>query len=271
MENTEHLTFQNRGCEIHYWFRKGSENKWVIFFHGAGLDHEMFEAQFGLFDSTYNIIAWDARGHGLSRLEPEKKFEFGDMIDDCRKLTDIYSVGRAILIGQSMGGNLAQEIAYKFPELVEKMVLIDCAKNTGKLTAIEKISLKSAKYIFALYPWKTLVRQSAEASSNKENVRKYISKCFNKLNKQTFVEVMLNMSGSCLHEDANYRFHQPVLLLCGADDKLGNIRKSAEPWAKEDGNCTLHVIEHASHNSNQDNPEQVNKFIADFLQIYIPE
>jgi len=52
-----------------------------------------------------------------------------------------------------MGGNLAQEIAYQSPELVEKMVLIDCTKNIGKLTAIEKISLRSARFLFACYPW----------------------------------------------------------------------------------------------------------------------
>lgn len=268
MENMEHLTFKNLGCEIHYWYRRGSENKWVFFFHGAGLDHNMFEAQFGLFDSTYHIIAWDARGHGLSKLEPGKKFVFCDMIKDCRKLFEMYSINQATLIGQSMGGNLAQEIAYQYPNLIDRMVLIDCTKNTGKLTSTEKLALKSARFLFALYPWKTLIRQSAEASANTESVRKYIFGCFNKLNKKTFVEVMLNMSGSCLHEDAAYRFRQPVLLLCGVDDRLGNIRKVASPWAEEDNNCTLHMVEHASHNSNQDNPVQVNQWIADFLKLH---
>jgi len=265
LENMEHLTFQNLDCEIHYCYRKGSGNKWVIFFHGAGMDHAMFEAQFGLFDPTCHILAWDARGHGLSKLEPGKSFLFRDMISDCIKLFEINSIDRAILIGQSMGGNLAQEIAYQYPALVDKMVLIDCTKNTGKLSAAEKLSLKSAKFLFALYPWKTLIRQSAEASADTEGVRKYIYGCFDKLNKKTFVAVMLNMTGSCLHEDAAYRFHQPVLLLCGVDDRLGNIRKVAELWAKEDRNCTLHMIEHASHNSNQDNPAQVNQLIAGFL------
>lgn len=267
MEKMEHLTIQNLGCEIHYWYRKGSENKWVLFFHGAGVDHVMFEAQFGLFDSTYNIIAWDARGHGLSRLEAGKKFQFSDMISDCRKLFQLYSIDQAILIGQSMGGNLVQEITYQFPQLVEKMVLIDCTKNTGKLTFTEKIALRSAGFLFAFYPWKTLIRRSAEASANTNSVRSYISDCFKRLNKQTFVEVMLDMAGSCLHEDTAYRFSQPVLLLCGVDDRLGNIKKVIEQWVKCDHNCTLHMIEHASHNSNQDNPIQVNKLIADFLKL----
>jgi pimeloyl-ACP methyl ester carboxylesterase len=265
MENMQHLFFQNLGCEIHYWYRKGSENKWILFFHGAGLDHAMFESQLGLFDSTYHIIAWDARGHGLSKLEPGKRFRFADMIDDCKKLYERYPIDRAILIGQSMGGNLAQEIAYYSPELVEKLVLIDCTKNTGKLTRIEKMTLKSSRFLFACCPWKMLISQSAKTSANTDSVRDYISGCFNKLDKQTFVDIMIDMIGSCLHEDAGYRFRQPVLLLCGADDKLGNIRKIAEPWAKEDSNITFHMVEHAGHNSNQDQPELVNRRIHDFI------
>lgn len=267
MEAMEHLTFQNLGCTVHYWYRKGSENKWVFFFHGAGVDHAMFEAQYGLFDETYHILAWDARGHGLSNLEPGKRFVFTDMISDCQKLFERYSVDRATLIGQSMGGNLAQEIAYQSPQLVDRMVLIDCAKNTGTLTGSEKLALKSARFLFALYPWKTLIRQSAEACANTASVQKYIYDCFCKLDKQTFVTVILNMAGSCLHEDASYRFRQPVLLLCGADDRLGNIRKVAGPWAEEDDNCTLHIVEHASHNSNQDSPEHVNQWISEFLKL----
>lgn len=267
MVHMEHLHFENLGCTIHYWYQKGTENKWVFFFHGAGLDHAMFEEQFKLFNSTYHIIAWDARGHGMSQLNPQQKFLFCDMVSDCLKLFQLYSIDHATLIGQSMGGNLAQELAYQSPALVDHMVLIDCAKNTGKLTITEKASLKAARFLFACYPWKTLIRQSANASANTTSVRRYIESCFNKLNKQTFVEVILNMAGNCLHEDTAYRFQQPVLLLCGVDDKLGNIKKVAAPWAQADPNCTLHLIEHASHNSNQDNPAQVNQLISGFLKL----
>jgi pimeloyl-ACP methyl ester carboxylesterase len=262
--NMQHLVFQNLNCEIHYWYRKGSENKWVMFFHGSGVDHEMFEHQFDVFDNTYNLIVWDARGHGMSKLELGKKFQFKNMISDCKKLYEIYSIDKAILIGQSMGGNVAQHLAYYCPELVDKLVLIDCGKNTGKLTVIEKCSLKCSKFIFNCYPWKTLIRQSANACGNKDSVKKYVMDCFNKIDKGTFVEIMMELIG-CMHEDAEFKFKQPVLLICGSDDKLGNIKKVAEPWARGDSNCTLYMIDNAGHNSNQDNPEMVNELIYSFL------
>ena len=263
-DNMQHLVFQNLNSEIHYWYRKGSENKWVLFFHGMGVDHEMFEYQFEAFDSTYNLIAWDARGHGMSKLEQGRKFQFKDMISDCKKLYEIYNIDKAILIGQSMGGNLAQEMAYYCSELVDKLVLIDCSKNTGKLTIIERCSLKCSKFIFNCYPWKTFIRQSANACGNKDSVKKYVKDCFERIEKGTFIGIMMDLTG-CLHEDTEFMFRQPVLLLCGTDDKLGNIKKIAEPWARGDSNCMLHMIDNAGHNSNQDNPEMVNELICNFL------
>ncbi len=264
MISMQQLVFQNLNCEINYWYRKGSENRWILFFHGAGCDHKMFEPQFEIFDDTYNIIAWDARGHGESKLKPGIKFSFGDMISDCKKLYEIYNIDKAILIGQSMGGNLSQELAYYYPELVDKLVLIDCSRNTGKLTSIENFSLKCSRFIFNCYPEKILLTQSANASANKDSVRNYIKACFDSIGKDMFIDIMMELTG-CLHEDTEFRFKQPVLLLCGCDDKLGNIKKVAGPWAKDDSNCRLHIINNAGHNSNQDNPEMVNGLICDFL------
>lgn len=264
-EKFRRLTFHHLGCDIHYWHRAGTEDQWILFFHGAGVDHTMFEPQFEAIDRTYNLIAWDARGHGLSKLKQGKNFDFKEMIQDCEKLYELHNIKKAALIGQSLGGNLAQEIAYYHPELVDQLVLIDCAKNTGKLTAFEKCCLKSARFLFHCYPWKTLIRQSADACSNKDSIRKYIGDCFSRLDKNTFINIMMSLAGSCLHEDAAYQFQQPVLLLCGSDDKLGNIRKVAGPWAESDPNITLHMIENASHNSNQDQPEIVNELIVNFL------
>ena len=84
------------------------------------------------------------------------------------------------------------------------------------------------------------------------------------MDKATFIDIMGAVTG-CLHEDAAFRFPQPVLLLCGADDNSGNIRASMTAWAQADENRTLFMIEDAGHNANQDQPEAVNQHILDFL------
>ncbi len=57
----QHQTFQNEGCDIHYWHRPGNGPDYVVFLHGAGCDHRMFEPQLPIFDDSFNLLLWDAR------------------------------------------------------------------------------------------------------------------------------------------------------------------------------------------------------------------
>ncbi|MDR2684152.1 MAG: alpha/beta hydrolase, partial [Prevotellaceae bacterium] len=249
-QNFQQLSFNNLNCEINYWFRAGNSKKFVIFLHGAGCDHIMFEQQVDMFDSFYNLIAWDARGHGLSKLADNQKFEYADMLSDVLKIFEIHAIEKAVLIGQSMGGNVAQDVAYYYPEKVEKLVLIDCTNNTQGLSRFEKWILKHAHTIFRFYPWKMYINQGTKVCGKTEYTRNYVRTCLRCFEKQQFVEIMLAVLNA-LHEDKNYRFRVPVLLLCGEGDISGNIKKIVKSWAVVDKNITLKMIRNANHNANQ--------------------
>ncbi|MBN7772758.1 alpha/beta hydrolase [Clostridium aminobutyricum] len=253
-------------CELHYWYHKGNRNSYVFLLHGAGCDHRMFDHQLPLFDGNHHIIVWDARGHGRSTLKMGKPFLFDEMLSDLLKLYEVHGIEQAILIGQSMGGNLAQELAHRHPEKVEKLVLIDCTRNTGCLTWTEHMILKFTRLIFGLYPWKTLIRLSADACGTAMSTREYVRECFGRMEKRTFVDVMMSLM-TCLHEDPSFRFSVPVLLLCGSEDKSGNIRKIVQSWAESEPHCDMYFIDGAGHNANQDRPDLVNKYIKKFIEI----
>lgn len=235
------LTFYNLDCGVHYWYIQGQENKWVIFFHGAGLDHNMFKAQLKVVPASYNVILLDVRGHGASKLKNGRKFVMEDVISDVKKLYEVNNIDKAILIGQSMGGNLAQEIVYRYPNMVYGLILIDCSQNTAKLKTIEKLSLKTSGILFKLYPWKLLIKASSLASGNEASTKDYIVECFKNISKGQFIDIMTELI-KCLHEDCKFKMSVPVLLICGEDDRLGNIKKIMRKWEREDSNCTLKII-----------------------------
>ena len=254
-------TLRRPDCNIKYWLSQGDERS-LVFLHGAGADHDMFAQQFPAF-SEETVIAWDARGHGESKLYRE--FRFTDMLDDLAALLNELKISRSTLIGQSMGGNLAQAFCKKYPARVEKMVLIDCTQNTQKLSAAEKFVLNFTKPLLKLYPFKLLVEQSAKQCGLTEQTRDYIRGVFYKSDKDKMVEITLAVL-KCLEEDNDYLLPVPALLLCGRQDVSGNIRKSMPKWAGSDPNCTLIWVENAGHCSNLDAPEFVNAEIKRFLK-----
>ena len=79
--------------------------------HGAGIDHRVWAPQVAAFSVGYRVLTMDLRGHGLSR--PAGDFAFARLVDDSFALLDAVGAERVILIGLSMGGNVAQEMVFR--------------------------------------------------------------------------------------------------------------------------------------------------------------
>lgn len=251
------------GCNIHYWISNQGKDSWLIWLHGAGADHKMFNEQIPVVDKAFNLLLWDARGHGLSRPMGDK-FSIKLLMEDLIEIMKIEGIEKATFVGQSMGGNTAQEMAFYHPHKVEKLVLIDCTCNTMKLTAMERFYLYLTPLITRMYPWSNLVHASVKASALQPHVQDYLQQTFNLIGKKDFVKIFL-ATAACLHYEEGYTINKPILLVYGEYDQTGNIKKIAPSWASSEPNCRLVEIANASHCANQDNPSQFNTSLWEFL------
>ncbi|GGD63128.1 alpha/beta fold hydrolase [Paenibacillus nasutitermitis] len=257
-------TIQKDGCDIHYWLTPDHAGPWIIFLHGAGADHRMFDDQLAFLDIKYGVLLWDARGHGRSR-PMGVDFSIKLLVEDMLTIMNTEGIAKATFVGQSMGGNTAQEIIFHYPERVDNLVLIDCTCNTMKLRTTEKWAIKLTPLFLSMYPWNLLVKQSALGSSTKPHVQSYLRDCFMSVGKQDFHKMFIETT-ACLHEDENYRINKPLLLICGEHDNTGNIKKIVMNWASREPKCEFHWIADAGHCANQDNPEALNKLLLSFLE-----
>lgn len=98
----------------------------IVFVHGAGLDHSGWGLQSRYFGyHGFNVLAVDLPGHGRS--EGPALAGIGDMADWVKKLLDEKKIGRAALVGHSMGSLIALEFAARYPDVAEKIALIGTA------------------------------------------------------------------------------------------------------------------------------------------------
>lgn len=256
------------GCKIHYWTDKdrGNTKPWLIFIHGAGLDHRMFNDQLPVLEGMFNLLLLDARGHGLSR-PTEKEFCVGLFIDDLTVIMNQEAIHKATFIGLSLGGNIVQEMAFLHPDKVESLVLIGCTCNTMRLSSLEGFLLKISLRVMSCYPWGLLLKQCATASSASPQARNYVKEALNALGKKDFIHVF-SQTLACLHNEDGYRINKDILLLCGEHDLTGNIKQVASKWADLEPHCKLYFIKNAAHCANLDNPEEVNRLLLDFLSTH---
>jgi pimeloyl-ACP methyl ester carboxylesterase len=94
---------------------------WMI--HGIGDSSQAWNAVLPLLADRYTVVAPDLLGHGESD-KPRADYSVGGFANGMRDLMVVLGVERATIIGHSLGGGVAQQFAYQYPERVERLVLV---------------------------------------------------------------------------------------------------------------------------------------------------
>jgi pimeloyl-ACP methyl ester carboxylesterase len=94
----------------------------LVMIMGLGANRSGCTSQIPFFRKNFKIVTYDNRGVGKSD-KPEGPYSIRIMADDAVKLMDHLEIEKAHIMGVSMGGMIAQELAINYPERVLKLVL----------------------------------------------------------------------------------------------------------------------------------------------------
>jgi pimeloyl-ACP methyl ester carboxylesterase len=107
-----------------YYEEAGVGEPPILLVHGWTCDHTYFAPQFGHFSTNHRVVAVDLRGHGQSD-KPEQDYAPSIFADDLAWLSGELGLGKPVVIGHSLGGVIAMELAVRHPELPAAVVLLD--------------------------------------------------------------------------------------------------------------------------------------------------
>jgi 3-oxoadipate enol-lactonase len=98
----------------------------LLFVHGLGYDRRGWGPLPALLAEDFHVLLFDNRGVGESDV-PEGPYAVSQMAADAVAVLDAAGVERAHVLGVSLGGYIAQEIALTYPERVRRLVLASTA------------------------------------------------------------------------------------------------------------------------------------------------
>lgn len=235
----------------------------LFFLHGLTADHSMFDDQIAAFEAEYNLLTWDTPAHGASR--PFETFDFGDTSNYMKLILDKRSVSRVVLIGQSLGGYLAQSFVKRYPGRVKGFVSIDSTPyGSDYYSKFDIWILKQVEWMARLYPLQWMKKAMAKQVSATQKSYDSMMQMLSPYGKQELCHLMGLGYAGFLDDNCELKIPCPVLLILGEKDKTGKVRLYNKEWAKKTG-YPLKIISGAAHNVNVDKPEEVNACIHDFL------
>lgn len=252
---------------IHYWLTPGNQKlPCLVFLPGLTADHHLFDKQIPAF-SEYRCLVWDAPGHGASR-PFALTFSLDDMARYLHGILEAEGILKPVLIGQSLGGYLAQSYVNLYPDNVSGFVSIDSASLSRKyFSGWELALLKDTRWMYEMIPWKLLLKWGIAGTSRTPYGRELMEKTWNAYTRAEFLDLTVHgyrILAEAVQARPEYRIPCPALLLCGQKDAAGSSKRYNRRWTKEEG-LPLHWLKDAGHNSNTDAPEEVNRLIGEFL------
>ncbi|WP_007515974.1 MULTISPECIES: alpha/beta fold hydrolase [Pseudofrankia] len=95
----------------------------VLLIHGIGDSSATWEPVLSRLARRHTVIAPDLLGHGLSD-KPRGDYSLGGFACGMRDLLSVLGIERVTVVGHSLGGGVAMQFAYQFPERCERLVLV---------------------------------------------------------------------------------------------------------------------------------------------------
>lgn len=116
-------------------FRMAGSGPAVLLIHGISDDSSSWLPVLPALARRFTVIAPDLLGHGASD-KPRADYSVAAFSNGMRDLLDVLGVDRVTVVGHSLGGGVAAQMAYQYPERVDRLVLVSTGGVSREVTPV---------------------------------------------------------------------------------------------------------------------------------------
>jgi len=254
--------------EIQMYYEVQGKGEPVVFISGLGGDHTVWNELLPRFTNSYRCLIFDNRGVGKTD-KPKGVYSIGSFTKDVNNLMEVIGIPTAHIIGISMGGAIAQELAINYPEKVRSLILVstwpktDCFLreiNESAITLVKKLDRTSFWREHLLWCF-----TPAFYESNKEKIEA-VRESLSEITQP--VDAFVAQIRACIDHDTLDRLDtikSPTLIIVGDGDIITSPKFSA--LLKENiRDSRLTIIKGSGHSVTSQKPDRFVHEVLNFLR-----
>jgi pimeloyl-ACP methyl ester carboxylesterase len=260
-------------------YRRGGEGPVLLLLHGIAGSSQTWIPAMELLADEYTVLAPDFVGHGHSD-KPSGDYSLGNFANWMRDVLVVLGIERVTVVGQSLGGGVAMQFAYQFPERCERLVLVDAGGLGREVNwVLRLVTLPGAEFVLpVVFPsfargWGDAVARFAERVGLSSVPAVEVWHSYRSLteteNRLAFVRTMRSViepGGQTVSAmDRLYLAERiPTLIVWGERDHIIPLSHAYDAL-KVAPHCRLEVIPGAGHFPQSEDPVAFVAILKDFL------
>ncbi len=236
----------------------------ILFIHGLGSSTRDWEYQIEYFSKNYKVIVFDLRGHGRSD-KSAGPYSINLFAKDTAELINMLDIAPVHLVGISLGGMIALQLAINNPKLIKSLVVVNCSSEMVVRTMKDRLTVLQRFLIVRILGMRKmgeLLGSRLFPDAHQQELRQKFVDRWSENDPQAYRKSMRAIIGWSV-TDQLHRIECPALVITADDDYTPLEDKKT--LVNKIMDAKLEIINNSRHGTPADQPEKFNKVLSNFL------
>jgi 3-oxoadipate enol-lactonase len=250
--------------DIDIYYEENGEGEPLLFIHGLGSSTRDWELQVPVFSDRYCVITVDLRGHGQTD-KPKGPYSIKQFADDTIQLLDELNALPVHVVGLSLGGMVAFQIAVDRPDIMKSLTIVNSCPEMIIHTFYEGVEFWRRIVMIQLLGMRRLATFLCGRLFPEPHQEEIRYEAVNRLaanDKRAYINTLHAISGWSVMDRLN-RITCPTIIMSGDMDFLPMPTK--ETCVSRIVNSEFTIIDSSRHVTPVDQPEKFNSMLNTFL------
>jgi pimeloyl-ACP methyl ester carboxylesterase len=253
---------QLNGCNLHYTDQGAGEP--VLLIHGLGSSGRDWEHQLPALLPDYRVLCLDMRGHGKSE-KPKGGYSVKAFAEDCLAFIAFMQLDKPHIVGISMGGMIAFQLATDQPDVPASLTIINSGPELIPRRPREYWLVAQRLFFAHVLPLSAIAKGLAKTlfpKPEQRDIRETFESRWLENDRRAYLASLRALVGWGVADKLD-RISCPVLVI-SADQDYTPVEKKRE-YVSHLGDARLEVIEDSRHGTPIDQADKFNALLLDFL------
>lgn len=259
-----------RVSDIDIYYEMSGDGEPLVLIHGLGSSSRDWELQIPAFSAQHKVIAIDLRGHGRSD-KPAGPYSIPLFAADTARLMEVLNIPAAHIVGLSLGGMVAFQLAVSWPAFVQSLVIVNSGPEFIVRTARERLLLMQRQLMVRCMGMKRFGKFLGHRlfpKPDQERLRRHLAERIAENDPRAYREALRAMTAGWSVERHLKDLHCPTLVIAAAGDYTPVAHKAA--YVAKLPQAELLVIQDSRHATPADQPAEFNKAVLNFIERRLP-